>query len=199
MKSTLGDEIRQMAESFIRQRVAMGFEDAGTIHGLALDTLEDACAFDVLEPYLGQLTRELLAKHRTAQESWPAETDCDRLDFAFLMLEEAHGIVARHNFTCCQTCGHSEIWGEVRAAQAQGPVTGYVFYHEQDTERAVEGGHLYLAYGAVDDDDAATRDVARRIVQTLEEAGLPVEWNGDPRQRIRVALDWKRRRGGKAI
>jgi hypothetical protein len=195
MKTTIDDEIREMAETFIGQRVAMGFHDADEIHGMALDYLDEECEFDVLEPYLGQLTRELIAEHCEAQASWPAETDYDRLDRAFGALGQEYNVVARHNFTCCQSCGHSEIWAEIREAQEHGPVIGYTFYHEQDTESAVDGGYLYLAYGAVEDDEEATREVARRIVRALEEAGLGVEWNGDLRQRILIPdLDWKKRR-----
>lgn len=187
-----------MAEDFIRRRVAMGFDDADEIHGTALDYLDGTCEFNVLEPYLDQLTRDLVIEHCEAQMSWPAETDCDRLDFAFLVLEEPDGglpaIVARHNFTRCQSDGQAEIWREVRDAQQRGPVMGYTFYHEQDTERAVEDGHLYLSHGALEDDEDAARDVAHRIVQVLREAGLAAEWSSDMDQRILVCVDWRKRR-----
>ncbi len=199
MKPLLDNELRQKAEYFIRQRVAMGFDDALTIHGAALDYLDGECDFDVLEPYLGQLTRDLLAEHCEAQASWPAETDCDRLDFAFLVLEEEEDIIACQNFTCCQTDGHNDIWSEIRDVQSRephqgAPVKGYVFYHEQDTESAVESGTLYLAYGAVGEGEDAARGVANRVVQVLREAGLEATWTSNLRQRILVKVDWKRRR-----
>ncbi len=194
MKAEINNDIRQLAEDFIRRYVAMGFDDADLILDVAFDYLEDQCDFEVLEPYLIQLIRELMAEHCKAQKDWPAETDCDRLDFAFLTLEEDYDIVARHNFTCCQTCGHTEIWEEIRQAQQRGPVQGYTFYHHQDTEGAVDSGTLYLAYGAVDKDKDAARDVALRIVQVLQDAGLTATWNGDLRQRILVKLNWQKRR-----
>jgi len=194
MKTEIDDPIRQSATAFIRQHVAMGFDDADTIHGAALDHLAAECDFEILEPYLGRLTRELLAEHIRAQDAWPAETDCDRLDFAFLVLEEEQGIVARQHFTCCQTDGHNDIWLEVREAQQHGPVTGYVFYHQQDTETAVQHGKLFLAFGAVQESDAATCEIGRRIVQALRDAGLSVEWSGSPRERAVVKLNWQKRR-----
>ncbi|GAA3642822.1 hypothetical protein GCM10022267_31820 [Lentzea roselyniae] len=39
------------------------------------------------------------------------ETDPERLTRAFAALREA-GITARENFTCCRSCGESEIGGE---------------------------------------------------------------------------------------
>ncbi len=194
MKTTVDAEIRRMAEQFVRRRVAMGFDDADDIIDTALDYLEPECDFEVLEPYLVQLTADLMDEHCEAQKSWPAETDGDRLVRAFRIMEEEHGIVARHDFTCCQSCGHSEIWTEIEKAQERGPVIGYTFYHRQDTEGAVEDGKLYLAYRAVAEDRAATEEVARRIVQVLGEAGLPAEWDGDLRKRILVPLEWRWRR-----
>ena len=63
------------------------------------------------------------AKHSpstaAAQATWPAETDCDRLDKAFADLEQ-HGIVARQNFSDCGTCGVAEIPAEIDAAKKSG-------------------------------------------------------------------------------
>ena len=71
---------------------------------------------------------------------------------------------------------------------------GYAFYHMQDTERATEGGSLYLNYGACEEGEAAALQVARDIVTRLEAHGLRTDWDGSWDQRIGVALDWKRRR-----
>jgi hypothetical protein len=85
------------------------------------------------------------------QESWPVLTDFDRLSLAFDMLED-EDIVARQHFTCCGTCGAAEIGIEMddfRDMAGREP-TGYVFFHQQDTESAVESGSLYISYGAAD-------------------------------------------------
>jgi len=186
---------------FIWLRVAEGFLTRDEILERGLDVFADApgCDFDTLQMFLIRHTREALAAHCEAQTTWPPETDCDRLDLAFYVLEEEHGIVARQNFADCQTCGHyeirGEIQGEIQVLQKQCPVIGYTFYHEQDTERVVDGGTLYLAFGAVEDGEQAEVAVAQCIVTVLQEVGLTVEWNGSPKTRILVKdLDWKKRR-----
>jgi hypothetical protein len=122
-------------------------------------------------------------------------TDCDRLDAAFSDLE-GKGVLARQDFSCCQNCGHGEAWSEVKEGLSRGQkLQGYTFYHQQDTERAVDGGGLYLAYGAVADGDEAETAVGKAIAEALQAQGLNVTWNGTNKQRIFVKLDWKRRRG----
>ncbi|MBI2932341.1 MAG: hypothetical protein HYY16_11885 [Planctomycetes bacterium] len=123
-----------------------------------------------------------------AQKRWPRRTDCDRLDEAFEALEHK-GIVARHNFTCCMTCGLEEIGSEMKRRSI-----GYVFYHMQDTERAAAGQGLCLAYGCRRGDEAGGLRIGENIVATLEKVGLKTKWNGRFSDRILVKLDWKRRR-----
>lgn len=182
------DELRQ----HIADRVAEGFDSRN-------DIVEQTIAYYELEddPRLRRqvqpLTDRAIAAHREKQATWPTVTDCDRVDQAFATLEQA-GIVARQNFADCQTCGHAEIQNEIKAASKMRKVRGYVFYHWQDTEGAVNGGSLYLAYGAVDGDDGAAEKVAGEVVQALRQAGLKTDWDGSIKKRIGVTLDWKRRR-----
>ncbi|MGM1064961.1 DUF6891 domain-containing protein [Saccharothrix sp. Mg75] len=128
------------------------------------------------------------------QAGWPATTEVDRLLAVFEALDDG-GIVARPDFTCCQTCGHAEIGGEVDPGA--GDARGYVFFHRQDTEGAVAGRGLYLAFGSLveaEDPAAADEAVAREVADALAAGGLPVEWNGSVRSRIKVDLaDWRKR------
>ncbi|GAB5348481.1 hypothetical protein TMRO357_02149 [Alteriqipengyuania sp. 357] len=136
---------------------------------------------------------ELLAERRAEQAVWPETTDCDRLDAAFAALE-TDGIVSRQNFSCCGSCGSYEIWDEMAAVKdAGGPTRGYAFYHMQDTESAADGGRLNLNYGAAEEGETASLQVAAEIVAKLEEHGLETHWNGSLDQRIGISLDWKRR------
>jgi len=191
----LDPKMRADVNDLIQQRVTEGFAPADQIMEWMFDFFEGQdFDFDALEAYVVRATREAIAAHCAAQKSWPEETDCGRLDFAFLLLEE-EGIVARQNFTCCQTCGHAEIWAEIREAQKQRLVKGYVFYHAQDTESAVRHNSLYLAYGAVGKDEGAELAVAQRIAAVMQEAGFTVEWNGSTKTRIKLKdIDWKKRR-----
>ena len=127
------------------------------------------------------------------QTMWPEETDCDRLDRVFTTLESM-GVVARQDFTCCQTCGHSEIWDEMKEASKSREVIGYTFYHHQDLERMADSGSCYLAFGACEDNDELKKKVAELICQALKEEGFKVDWEGSLDKRILIRdVDWKKR------
>lgn len=186
------EKIDWLRES-IRRDVATGFYDEDAILTHAVDSFEEEFEPAELRRESQRLLREALAEHKAAQRGWPARTDCDRLDDAFAALE-AKGVVARQHFTCCGTCGSTEIWDEIDVVQKAGrPARGYAFYHVQDTERAAEGGGLYLNYGACEEGEEAALAVAKDIVTHLEAHGLRTEWDGSWGQRIAVSLDWKRR------
>jgi hypothetical protein len=189
------DEKAEWVRDQIRRDVASGFYDEDAILTNAADAFADDLSPEELRPLAQKLLREALAEQRAAERHWPDETDCDRLDAAFAALEE-EGVIARQNFSCCGNCGATEIWDEVRAVEDNGgEVQGYAFYHMQDTEGAVDGGGLYLNYGACDEGEDAALAVARTIVAELEAHGLETQWDGSWDKRIGVTLDWKRRRG----
>lgn len=189
------DERADWVRDQIRRDVASGFYDEDAILTNAADAFADDLTPDELRPMAQQALREALAEQRAAEPHWPDETDCDRLDAAFAALEE-NGVIARQNFSCCGNCGATEIWDEVRAVEETGAeIRGYAFYHMQDTEGAVDGGGLYLNYGACAEGEDAALAVARDIVAELEAHGLATHWDGSWDKRIGVTLDWKRRRG----
>ena len=70
-------------------------------------------------------------------------------------------------------CGVAEIGGEVEDIGAQ---DGYVFYHMQDTERAVEGGGLYFNYGVFGGDETGSLAIGHRVVEALHAVGLKPDW-----------------------
>lgn len=181
------DEIREQ----VRIDLRMGFRPAEDVAETVLDIVETDDP-DAVLPLVQDLVRTEAEVLRREQAGWPAVTDCDRLDPAFDDLER-RGIVARQNFSCCMTCGSKEIWGEVEdAEEAEMPVRGYAFYHEQDTAGAAAGGGLLLAYGASERGAAAA--VGHEIAAALHAQGLATEWDGSPDKRIHVQMDWKRRR-----
>ena len=128
------------------------------------------------------------------QESWPVLTDYDRLELAMDMLED-NGVVARANFTCCGNCGAAEIGTEIEDYETMGDkARGYVFFHQQDTESAVEGHGLYFSYGAAHSElDAAHIAIAQELFDVLQAVGLKPHWDGKIDHRVGVVLDWKRR------
>jgi Zn finger protein HypA/HybF involved in hydrogenase expression len=107
----------------------------------------------------------------------------DAVARAFEKLNEGT-IVARANFSCCQSCACSEI--EDEAAEGD---TGYCFYHAQDNDGLKERARLYLAFGSMDEDanDEEYVKVGNAVVAALAaEADLKVEWDKSAATRILV-------------
>lgn len=180
---------------FVTRRVAEGFMTAEEIVEAALDFAEpdEADAESVRA-----LVADALARHAAAQRTWTPPTDNDRLDTAFAALE-AQGILARQHFACCQNCGRAEIQDDVREARQAGRgVFGYVFYHEQDTEAAMDDGVLCFVYQSITP-EWTTEAVGEHLADALRAAGLRVQWSGSARERVAV-LDfrWQRRRPERA-
>lgn len=192
--TVLPDSLEEELEQFIGRRVAEGFDSEEDIVEDALEYFEHDFPGDNLPEVAARLTDQAIKKHLDDERTWINSTDCDKLDLVFEQLE-GEGIVARQNFTCCQTCGHSEIWEEIEQARQERAVTGYVFYHQQDTERARDERMLYLAYGACDSEDEASIKVARRATELFQNSGFKVDWNGTLDKRICLQdFDWRRRR-----
>lgn len=184
------DDVLAEMRRHVRNAVSAGLTPRAEMVEGIVELFSDDADEDEIRPHVEQMADEELAAHREAQKSWPLVTDCDRLDGAFRDLE-ASGIVCRQDFTCCGTCGSAEIWAEMENQVP--PARGYAFYHQQDTESAVEGDGLFLNYGAVAEGEAAALEIAQEIAIALTHYGLKVEWNGSWEERIGVTLDWKRR------
>jgi hypothetical protein len=179
---------------FIAYRVREGFESTHEIVENAHDWASSRYERDDLLPEIKRLTAGALAAFQAEQAGWGPTTDCDRLDAAFAALN-AQGIVARQDFSCCNNCGFTEIWDEVQEAETHQPVEGYVFYHFQCTERAIQTGQLLMAYGSVEDDPAALPRVGDKVVAELRRAGLNASWGGTAGHPIVVeGIVWRRRR-----
>lgn len=182
-------------KDIIETDVKAGFANRAEIIEAGIDFLLGDYDYDWIEDNAARITDECLSAHYEAQKAWTGETDNERLDEAFAELDRK-GIVARQNFTCCQTCGHAEIFYDIERAENAGrPPRGYVFFHMQDTESAVRNGYLYLAYGSVSGEEKESKVIADEIVATLKKHGLEADWNGSVRARICVReFDWKMRR-----
>ncbi|QFG20901.1 hypothetical protein [Actinomadura sp. WMMB 499] len=170
--------------------VALGRHDYESVVRQCGEILDDPEGADVR-----RVVADAFAAHLADQETWPDELDTDRLQRALRDLDTS-GIVARLDHTCCQNCGLSEIGGEVARGDAP---RGYAFAHRQDMRAAVTEGVLTLAYGLFVDgrqDPEAQAGIGEEVAAALRRHGLDVDWDGSPRRRIDVPLDWKRRRYG---
>ncbi len=186
-------ELEEEVEELVGQYIREGFDGFKEMVERVVEYYSGEHSPAVLEPLVRTRAKAAWSKAREEQASWPVPTDCDRLDRAFAALERS-GIVARQNFTCCQTCGHAEIGDEIAEASKKADVVGYAFYHMQDTENAAEGNGLYIAYGALEQTEAARQKIGWIIVEALRMERLEVDWDGDTNKRIAVNnLLWRRR------
>ncbi len=178
----------------VERDVAMGFIPLEAIIDTAIRVLSDEYRRATLRPIAERLAHDAINRHIRAQAEWPTPTDCERLDNVFSELERA-GIVSRHHFSCCSTCGSYEIWDEIEDTRKAGTnVRGYTFYDIQDAESAATGHGLWLNYGSVLEGESASLHIGREVVDTLQRNGLKTKWSGVLKERIFAELDWKRRR-----
>lgn len=128
---------------------------------------------------IAAIVREAWSSRVAEQRRWRDEGDYTRLASAFDTLT-SRGVVARMNFTCCQTCGLAEIDDERTPVPAGGHggqeghgahggyggfrEWGFTYFHQQDAERLADGGDLFLAFGTfgpLEDSDPALLARAR--------------------------------------
>lgn len=184
---------RTETQEYVDRMVAAGFETRDEIIQNAIGMAED-CDPELDKEDVAAIVDRSLAAHAELEKTWTTPTDNDRLEAAVTDLEGA-GIVVRQNFTCCGTCGSTEIWDEMEVARNAGAkVRGYAFYHMQDAESAADGEGVYLSYGAVERTAGATAAIGEEICGKLRAHGLKVDWNGSLGERIMVTLEWRRRR-----
>jgi len=179
----LSPEEREALTDRIWLSLVKGDDDIDYFVECYLEDLDDE-ETPLTEKQVSQAFKLALETRRSQQAKWTSEETVTNLDRAFDDLEEA-GILARQNFTCCGTCGAAEIGGERDESREW---RAYVFFHMQDTDRLIQTGSLYLAYGIFPPQDADDLPgfVTAEILPRLARHGLRAEWDGDPRTRIHV-------------
>lgn len=183
----------------VHRWVWSGQYSAEAIADMLAEQLEDdEAAAGLDEAAMQALASQELAAKQQAEATWPALTDCDRLDQAFAALT-ARGLVALHHAGYEMSDGLSEVSEVVAAAGEttmphQAASRGYCFYHGQDVEGAVAGLGLWLAYGSLGGAAASQVLVGQQVRAAMQEVGLVVEWNGNPESRIKLKpFNWQRR------
>lgn len=195
MTAVLGPDAFDDLHEFVRVQVAAGYATVDEIVDEAVEVFLDE-TFDPagLRTAARAIADRALDAHLAEQAGWPHPTDCDRLDAAFAELTGT-GILARQHFSCCGTCGATDIREAMEQAEKGGYTSrGYMFFHTQDTEHAVAGDGLYLSYGARHPDEALAVAIGHEIVAVLRRHGLAPAWNGRNAHRIALPLTWRRRR-----
>ena len=152
-----------------------------------LDPAEVAAAIDLATATL-----------ESEQSSWPAVTDCDRLDAAFDALNR-RGVIAQQNSGYFQSDGYDDFEDAYKLHPNKSSVIGYCYYGEQDLERAMEGGGLSFYFGPANpkDEDTIGLEIGKIVREELERAGLQVKWSGLFAERINIpSMVWQKRRAG---
>lgn len=143
----------------------------------------------------------VVAVRRAQQSHWDpvAKTPLTR---AFEALAD-RGIVAREHFSCCGTCASGEIFDERDDTRTW---RGYIYYHQQDTDRLIEDRSTYIGYGAFLDAwtteaewnalsepqrdqryaQIVTALMRDEVIPVLEAHGASVAWDGSLGTRIRL-------------
>lgn len=177
----------------IQSLVRGGFEDRERIVEILTEEMYAPGELDANA--VEQAVDAAMHAHEQAKKTWPATTDCDRLDAAFEALAQ-RGVIALHNAGYTQSDGYSDVREAHADAPDPGRIVGYCFYHGQDLARAVDGGGLFLAFGPMDARTEETEGprIGRLVTEALQHAGLQVQWDGTFKQRIHMAdFDWMRR------
>lgn len=183
--------------------VVEGFEDRGTMIEVVAEAFNGEGTIEHRRRLALSVVEAAGLKAAVERAKWPAETDCDRLDRAFVALSKA-GLLAFQHYWCCDACAAEAIMGDYAQRLEGGELAkprGFVFYHAEETERATTEGILYLSYGSdLDLEDGASDgregpalEIAAEAVKALAKAGLSVSWDGEYESQIEVELDWKRR------
>lgn len=215
---------RKMLTDFIELHVIEGFLGPDELVERTIIEFQDDIAREQLLPVAQKLVYQRIVKRYLEEINWVSPTDCERLDRAFLELNQM-GILAKQNFSCCNSCGHKRIERALknnakrtRTSKHEIEVTmkslskqstqskrkgsdiwGYAFFHAQDTDDAVATGELNITFGAVDKTSEQALDIAIEVGQKIEEAlkrnGLNTSWDGSYLQRVGITgIKWQRRR-----
>jgi hypothetical protein len=107
----------------------------------------------------------------------------------FRAVQEETRILMRASWTCCASCGHSDL-----AKLADEDTLGWAFYHMQAAAHACDSGWVYLHYATSRDDGDASDEpfqaaLAHVLVAALQRRGLFVRWSGDGGNTITVAVN----------
>ncbi|MFF3557846.1 DUF6891 domain-containing protein [Streptomyces tsukubensis] len=184
----LDEDERLELEKRVREVLVGGYAGRAELAELAEEYLVTADRRPVSREQAEALVDRMWMERVAEQTAWQGETGPERLTRVFTVLREA-GIIARENFTCCHSCGQSEI-GEEGGTDAR----GFVYFHSQSTDAAASGHGLMLHYGGFDNSPETTAAIGQEVVAALEAAGLQTRWDRDPGQAITVTpLEWRRR------
>ena len=111
----------------------------------------------------------------------------EKINQAFKSLRK-QGLLARQSFMCCSNCAINACQNIIDKDPDK--YKGIVYYHKQDLDSYKRTGWVYLRFGYYNPKDRSTENQVEHIGHTVkeacEQAGLTVQWNGDPEIAIKV-------------
>ena len=191
-------DFKQDVLSMIRDMLQAGFYSQREIRENVERLLYEEYASPHLKSRIRSTVHDFINNHEKEQLTWPAKTDCDRLDTAFQLLC-ADGIASFQNIGDCQYCSSLKLLKEIDQKKSPQEIKGYIFYHWQDADHAMRTGDLYLAFRTLDICYFNSQQMGHLITAALMESGLQWIWPGEMAERICLKnFDWKRRGPGRA-
>lgn len=206
------DDLREQLRSSILGELRLGKRDHEEIlqncSEVYIEDAPDSEKEDFIQFAAAELERAA-SQLEAERETWPEETDCDRLDRVELALQE-RGIIFWQASPCCDTCSRAELGErmiviEDRDTGFRDRVRGYSFFIDQNLpESLAEDSHtsVYLAYGWLSQDDTEVADevyqknalgIGREVCECLRDEGFEANWDGNLSRKIGLSLNWQRR------
>jgi hypothetical protein len=198
---TISSHLRKRVLAVVRQEIYSGFfKDIPQLaEDLCMLFQEPGTDPETLACFIEGGLQDTLHEYRAAQYDWPTVTDCDRLDAAFDELQ-ATGIVTRQHFWCGSSLAFGTIGEEMELFEEETGrnARGYLFYTEQDTYRALDGGDLFLFYGSTEATPEADHLLSHEILRALERHGLIPRQLREDSGTLQLPVHWQRRQPARA-
>ena len=165
--------------------------------------LQDQCPESERDSFIRFAAEELQrieAQLASEKTSWPAETDCDRLDRVEVALRE-RGILMWQASPCCDSCTVSELPDRIDIINGLHPgfrdrIRGYAFFIDQNMPEMLSEStdlSVYMGYGWLSEDQSEVAQeiynekalgLAREVREFLQGEGFEVDWNGKLSRKI---------------
>jgi hypothetical protein len=184
----------------IHQLVWNGFHPDASVAGMITDSyLPTAELNDEDRSWVELETQSVCADKHAAEDGWPAQTEYDLLESAFVQLRKDK-FIAVHNAGTSLGASQQDVQSLWRAAGGfNSGIRGCCFYLVEDVTQAIATGRLTIAFsGAMIPEsnkrEANSRLAARRVLEALRAVKLLPEWSGELSARIQLPLgQWRKR------
>eukprot|EP01112_Ceratiomyxa_fruticulosa_P011536 TRINITY_DN3131_c0_g1_i2.p1 TRINITY_DN3131_c0_g1~~TRINITY_DN3131_c0_g1_i2.p1 ORF type:complete len:239 (+),score=37.69 TRINITY_DN3131_c0_g1_i2:188-904(+) len=187
--------------SLFRKKLRAGFEtDKQILRNACEELLEEKKSVSKYKKVAKKILEYEIKIFEIEQQTWPSETDFDRLEKVYTDLE-SQKILCRHNYGYTGYEGNTRLKGEYEEIVKKGgdPPIGYVFYHKQDTEFLINPNpaDMLFNYGSFKkSDDKSMLAIGKKLADCLRKHGFVVDWDETLAKRVSKTMLWRKRRVG---